>query len=182
MGLQLIFAVETNSKCKSDWIYIKDTIEHFYKYDRTQVKFSPVYMDGKGRYEKQEREISSLISQYAATSKENRSKVIYCFDCDDYDIKQEDLRFLDDAKRYCRERDAEFVWFCKDIERVYLGKKVDNIQKKKESAAFKVKKLIEKVDGKKLTAVAYKANTSNILTVLDRYLERKFLHFNQNVL
>ena len=35
MGLQLIFAVETNSKCKSDWIYIKDTIEHFYKYDRS---------------------------------------------------------------------------------------------------------------------------------------------------
>lgn len=29
MGLQLIFAVETNKKCNSDWIYIKDTIEHF---------------------------------------------------------------------------------------------------------------------------------------------------------
>lgn len=47
MGLQLIFAVETNKKCNSDWIYIKDTIEHFYSYERTQVKFSVVYMDGK---------------------------------------------------------------------------------------------------------------------------------------
>ena len=48
MGLQLVFVVETNKKCNSDWIYIKDTAEHFYEYDRTQIKFSTVYMDGKG--------------------------------------------------------------------------------------------------------------------------------------
>ena len=44
MGLQLIFVVETNKKCKSDWIYIKDTIDRFYQYDQAQVKFSPVYV------------------------------------------------------------------------------------------------------------------------------------------
>lgn len=64
MGMQLIFVVETNKKCKSDWIYIKDTIEHFYQYDRAQVKFTPVYMDGKGKYKNKETEINSLISQY----------------------------------------------------------------------------------------------------------------------
>lgn len=31
MGVQYIFVVETNSKCKSDWIYIRDTIERFYQ-------------------------------------------------------------------------------------------------------------------------------------------------------
>ena len=46
MGVQLIFAVETNKNCNSDWIYIKDTIEQFYEYDRTQLKLSVVYMDG----------------------------------------------------------------------------------------------------------------------------------------
>ena len=30
MGVQLIFTVETNKKCNSDWIYIKDTVEHIY--------------------------------------------------------------------------------------------------------------------------------------------------------
>ena len=30
MGVQLLFAVETNKKCDSDWIYIKNTIEQFY--------------------------------------------------------------------------------------------------------------------------------------------------------
>lgn len=47
MGQQLIFVVETNKKCNSDWIYIKDTIEHFYQYDRAHTKFSTVYMNGK---------------------------------------------------------------------------------------------------------------------------------------
>ena len=45
MGLQLIFVVETNSKSKSDWIYIKDTVERFYQYDQYHVKFTPVYME-----------------------------------------------------------------------------------------------------------------------------------------
>ena len=50
MGLQLIFVVETNKKCKSDWIYIKDTIDKFYLYDMAHVKLSTVYLDGKTKY------------------------------------------------------------------------------------------------------------------------------------
>ena len=69
MGLQLIFVVETNAKCKSDWIYIKDTIDRFYQYDRTEVKLTPVYMDGKGKYIKSEKQVKSLISQYNANGK-----------------------------------------------------------------------------------------------------------------
>lgn len=126
MGVQFIFVVETNKKYKSDWIYIKDTIDYFYEYERTQVKFSPVYMDGRGKYRKKEKEVKSLISQYKATSKSNQSRVIYCFDCDD--------------------NNYDFVWFCKDVEQVYIGKKVDDSKKNKEAAMFKAKKLITKVD------------------------------------
>ena len=53
MGVQFIFVVETNRGCKSDWIYIKETINHFYNYDNN-VKLSEVYMDGKGRYQYKE--------------------------------------------------------------------------------------------------------------------------------
>lgn len=38
MGVQLLFAVETNKKCDSDWIYIKSTIEHFYIVDDSEKK------------------------------------------------------------------------------------------------------------------------------------------------
>lgn len=173
MGLQLIFVVETNARCKSDWIYIKDTIEHFYQYDRTQIKLSCVYLDGKGKYEKKRKDVSSLISQYASTSRTNRSKAIYCFDCDDYDSSPADLEFLRRAQQYCICHEADFVWFCRDIECVYLGKKVDKSRKKTESAGFKLKKLINKVDDKRLSASSYQADTSNIMSILDRYLPRK---------
>lgn len=173
MGLQLIFVVETNKKCKSDWIYIKDTIDRFYQYDQARVKFSPVYMDGKGKYKNKEKEICGLISQYAVGNKTNQSKVIFCFDCDDYDSKPEDAEFLANAKRYCTEKRYDFIWFCKDIERVYLGEKVDESQKKKESATFKAKKLIDVVDESKLGVNNYQKNTSNIMIVIDKYLSRK---------
>lgn len=48
MGLQLIFVVEANEKSKSDWIYMKDTIERFYQLDQAQIKLSPVYMGKEG--------------------------------------------------------------------------------------------------------------------------------------
>ena len=62
MGVQFIFVVETNKQCNSDWIYIKDTIEYFYVYERTRVKLSVVYMDGRGNYnsKKKEKEIKRL--------------------------------------------------------------------------------------------------------------------------
>ena len=132
MGIQFIFVVETNKKCNSDWIYIKDTIEHFYVYERTRVKLSVVYMDGRGNYnsKKKEKEKERLISQYSVTSKSNQSKVIYCFDCDEYNSNPDDSKFLEDAKKYCDDKGYDFVWFCKDVEQVYIGKKVDDSQKK----------------------------------------------------
>lgn len=174
MGLQLIFAVETNKKCKSDWIYIKETIDKFYEYSQSQVKLSVVYMDGKGKYQNKsvKREINKLIKQYAATSKTNESKVIYCFDCDDYDRNQEDATFIKNAGQYCETEGYEFVWFCKDVERVYLGEKVKDSQKQKEAVIFKTKKMINNVNIKNLRMDNYRSNTSNIINILDKYLNR----------
>ena len=75
MGLQLIFVVETNKKCKSDWIYIKETIDKFFNFNPAQVKLSTVYLNGKGNYntKSKEKEIALLESQYRSTSKDNVS-------------------------------------------------------------------------------------------------------------
>ena len=173
MALQLVFVVETNSKCKSDWIYIKDTIEQFYLYDRTQTKFTPVYMDGKGKYKNKEKDIKTLISQFEHSNKENQTYVIYCFDCDDYDANPVDLEFLKNAKDYCDKHGYDFVWFCKDIEQVYLNRKVADKEKKKASYFFKEKRLIVNVDSSKLSRNEYRNNTSNIMRVIDKYLRRR---------
>lgn len=173
MGVQLIFAVESNKKSKSDWIYIKDTIEHFYPYDRAQVKLSPVYMGGKGNYKGKEKEIARLISQYGSASRGNLSRVIYCFDCDDHNANAEDRSFLTEARRFCEEKGYDFVWFCKDIECVYLERPVEKSQKTKAAGEFKAKKRISGVDSGRLSAGQYQENASNILCVIDQYLERK---------
>lgn len=177
MGLQLIFVVESDKKCKSDWIYIRDTIEHFYSYDQAHTRFSQVYMDGKGNYDrsKTKGEIESYVSQYEnkKNPSANRSVVVYCFDCDDYDSKPEDLAFLNAAQQYCVEQGHEFIWFCKDVERVYLGQEVSKGQKNKETVTFRTKKLIGQIDEKRLQIDRFRANTSNIMCVLDKYLERK---------
>ena len=166
MGLQLILVVETNEKCKSDWIYIKDTIEHFYQYNQAQTKFTPVYMDGKGKFKNKEREINTAISQYAHSNKANQSIVIYFFDCDKYDTKPEDAQFLIDAKLYCDTKAYDFVWFCKDIEQVYLGNSVADSQKKKTAASFKAKKGIKNIDKSKLLFNNYVVKTSCCLTIM----------------
>ena len=173
MGLQLIFVVETNKKCKSDWIYIKETIDCFFNIDPAQIKLSTVYLDGKGKYATKKREIESLEAQYSSTSKENRSQTILCLDCDDYDIKFEDQEFLKTVKQYCVDNSMELIWFCKDIESVYIGKTVSDSEKKAEATKFKSKGMIKQVDVRKLSRDTYTINSSNIIKVLEKYLAKK---------
>ena len=78
MGSQFIFVVETNKKCQSDWMYIKDTIEHFYTFDGTQVKLSTVYMDGRGNYKKKESNYSAPRLGYINFWSKQR-KYNFCF-------------------------------------------------------------------------------------------------------
>ena len=78
---------------------------------------------------------------------------------------------MKDAKKYCDDKGYDFVWFCKDVEQVYIGKKVNDSQKKDVAAKFKEHKQIKEVDVKKLNAENYRINTSNIMTVLNRHQE-----------
>ena len=130
-------------------------------------------MHGKGNYKIREKEIKRLISQYASMTKTNEQKVIYCFDCDDYDMKKEDADFLSEAQQYCERNGYDFAWFCKDIERVYVGRKVEDSQKTKEAASFKKKKAIGNIKADRLSVDAYQADTSNLMKILDKYLKRK---------
>ena len=173
MSNHLIFCVESNKKAITDYIYIKHTIGHFYPfYNRADTKFSVVYMDGKGNYSKPKvaRQIEKYANHYRVTNPDGRNIVIYCFDCDDYDIKHEDKAFLVEAHDYCNRNGYRFVWFCKEVESVYLGKRVSDNEKVKEANAFARKKGIESIDGKKLRANAYRDTCSNICSVLDEYL------------
>ena len=175
MGLQLIFVVETNEKCKSDWIYIKSLLNQYYTYG-ANVKISTVYMDGRGNYKKKQSMIKTMISQYKKASDNNETKVIYCFDCDRYDTNPDDRDFLNISQKYCNEKGYEYIWFCRDVESVFLGRKIPDKQKKREAAKYKAKNLVTRVDKARLSQKDFGENRSNILVVLDKYiplLERK---------
>ena len=167
MGLQLIFVVEANKKSKTDRIYIKETIDRFYKYNVAHLKLSTVYMDGKNKYLSKVKEVNLLISKYNGASSINVTKVIYCFDCDDYDSNPVDKEFLEKTQEFCKANNYEYVWFCKDIERVYLGKKVEDGHKNSEATRFKANKLIDGVSQSRLNGKSISPNMSNILSVLD---------------
>ena len=172
MGMQLIFCVEADAVCKSDFIYIKQVIRNFYSIDYVNVRVTPVYMDGKGNYAspKINRTVKKWIKDYAAGNKRGKSQVIYCFDCDSFDSKPEDQNFLSQAEKYCRDNGFEFVWFCKDIEHVFLGKRIASNLKKKEAESFSRKNLIANVSLENLKCNRFQDKKSNLCIVLDKYL------------
>lgn len=172
MGIQLIFCVEADLRSKSDYIYIKNTIEHFYTYDRAQVKLSPIYMGSKWKYNQNKvlKQIEQLIKKYNSASKENKTEVFYCVDCDDFDVRKEDSDYLDKLNVFCTKRKYNVIWFCKEIESVYLGKRINDNAKKTAAVKFAVQRKIEGVDQKMLYGKKYKDKCSNICGVLDLYI------------
>lgn len=65
------------------------------------------------------------------------------------------------------------MWFCHDVEEVFWGHKVSDSQKVQEVAKFRSKKKIEEMQIEKLMCDIKRACTSNIINILDKYLDRK---------
>lgn len=168
-GLQLIFCLETNSKTLSDWIYIKEILDFYYKNNDGTVKYSKVFLNGKGNYDSRHTNITKnkLIKEFNASEADNISKVIYVIDTDDYDLKNDEKKFLERIKKYCKDNNYDLVLFCKDIERVMIGMKINKNQKDVYAAQFKRKALINKVKKESLSSTSIKQNSSNVLCVLD---------------
>ena len=171
MGCQLLFCVETDKQCNSDWIYIKNFIDTYCTYDKAEIRFEKLYMGGKGKYNtpKFERMVQKKISDYKKITKGD-TVVIYCFDCDDYDIEPRDKDRIEAEEQYCRDKGFEFVWFCKDIERVFVGQKVPDDEKKKTAEEYSKKGLITTLKPEKMHGTKFKNGVSNLANVLERYM------------
>lgn len=170
MAVQMIFCVETNKQADTDWIYLSEALKHIYV--RTnQIKFTKVNMGTKSKYNS--REVLKDIQKKTSDFVLGETKVFYCIDTDFYDTCHEHQKEFEDIKKFCSENGYELIWFCHDVEEVFLGRKVPDSEKIKEAANFRRKEMIAKVKSVNLTANSLKKNASNILSVLDNYLERK---------
>lgn len=168
MNKLVLFCVESTPQADTDTLYIQETLEHFYvRSSKITIRF--VHMKSKTRYNsKTVREEIKRRSMYFEDI-----TVIYCVDTDDYDISSDSNELLNKIREHCESNNYEFIFFCKDIEDVYWGQKVQKTKKISEASRFRSSKSIEKVNEKLLQRGQYQAHCSNILNVLDRYFTRK---------
>lgn len=169
MGLQLIFCVETNKQADTDWVYIMEAIRFRYNLP-SQINLNKIYMETKSKYDS--RKVLGEIEKRTKCYK-GETKVIYCIDTDAYESNYEQKQEFEKVKRFCEKNGYDLIWFCHDVEEVFLGKQVENSQKVKAAAMFRSSKGIEHVQMQKLSATDVRSKCSNVLSVLDKYLERK---------
>lgn len=170
MAIQMILCVETNKKADTDSIYILETIRYWYELNN-QVKISKVYMNTKSRYHS--KDVLKEIEKKAKDFTIGETRVIYCIDTDQYEINMDHATEFDNINKFCTENNYDLIWFCHDVEEVFLGKKVLDSQKVLEAAMFRRKNKIVELKGDKLSCSEKHIYASNILNILDKYLQRK---------
>lgn len=170
MAIQMMLCVETNKKADTDSIYISETINYLYTVNN-QIKISKVYMNTKSRYKSKDvlKEINQKIKAFTI----GETKIIYCIDTDDFERNIDHQKEFHEISRFCEENAYDLIWFCHDVEEVFLGKKVPDSQKVQAAGTFRRKRKIEEMDLNKLSSGVIRIHTSNILNVLDKYLTRK---------
>ena len=170
MAIQMILCVETNKRADTDSIYISEVINHWYSINN-QIKISKVYMNTKSKYNSKDviKEIKTKTEAFTI----GETKVIYCIDTDQYEKNADHVKELSDICQYCEVNNYDLIWFCHDVEEVFLGHKASDSQKVQEAAAFRRKKKIEEILVDKLSSGVKRVGVSNILNVLDKYLPRK---------
>ena len=159
--IKLVFVMETRSSNRSDWMYIKSTIDFFYK-PRT-FALDKIFATSKTELIKQDTKIN------AKTNDSSREiKVIMVADYD----REEELN--QKIENYCNAHDYDLVWMNLDVEDVYLGKQISSNQKKSEAINFQYKKhkLLPKLDGLDNKTPLKTRHTTNLLVILDKYLSR----------
>ncbi len=170
MNQQIILCVESNKRSKTDNIYIKETIEHFFEIGN-EVKIQFVNMENKDNYKS--RTVLNQIKEYIRDYKIGESTVIYCIDLDQYEADSVQARENEDIEVFVKQNGYELIWFNHDIEEVYLGQRVEKGEKVKLAADFKKHGAIKDVPRDKLSSKKIAKGKSNILAVLSNHLKQQ---------
>ncbi|MGN0412239.1 MAG: hypothetical protein ACI4FV_04320 [Lachnospiraceae bacterium] len=170
MALQMILCMETNKSAATDYIYIRDTINRFYMCNN-KIRITPIYMNSKSRY--RSKNVKLQIQRFIKDFTIGETKVIYCIDTDSYEVDMNHAKELEELERYCDANGYDLIWFCHDVEEVYIGKRISDKQKVAEATIFRRMNKMQTVPEEKLSNGCKRKGVSNILLVLDKYLCRK---------
>ncbi len=166
----IVFCVETDKKTATDPKYIDKALQYFYEADKYSFKPQWVYLNGKGNYNKRAvlKEIKEKIGPYKDTS-----EVVYCIDIDKQNANPEVQKINQDIIAFCESNNYKLVWFCKNIEEVFLGRSIPNTSKAREAKKFANLKNLGIASEKSLKAEKIGEKQSNLLVVMDKILVRK---------
>ncbi|MDD3348766.1 MAG: hypothetical protein RBR48_06230 [Bacilli bacterium] len=167
--MQIIIVCECKSKSKSDYHYIKATIDKNYDLRGKNIKLSPIYLEGKGDWNKKERRINYYRCKYKSTGE---TKVVFCLDYDDPKKTKNNIAKNKEIEKYCRQKDYELVWFNGNIEQVFLGRDIKKSEKVKEAEKFLSSRQIETLDMNKLSInkITLETKGSNLFVILNKLI------------
>ena len=168
---QVILCVETNKQANTDVGYIDAVIKQLYQIG-TEIKLQYKYFNGKGGYNAPKL-LKEIKKDIAALKGGSSSEVIYCIDTDKYDSDAEVQKLNADIENFCHQNGYGFIWFCRDVEEVFLHKAVDDSKKKEAVAKFKAGNDLGQATEQTLSASSMARKKSNMLLVLDKVLNRK---------
>ena len=76
-----------------------------------------------------------------------------------------------EKQSYCKEHNYEFVWFCHDVEEVFLGHSVHKSEKTKCAIQYDARNGINNVKISNLKVEKMAGRKSNLVIVFDKYLK-----------
>ena len=122
----MIFLVETNKQCNSDWMYIKSTLDIYFPITQN-IHYQPVYMNGKSKYNSAQCQtrVNALAKSYAKTGD---TVVFLCIDLDDWKNNTKDSEMNAKIENYCSQNGYHLIWFHKNIEHVFW--KIEHVESK----------------------------------------------------
>lgn len=160
--MELILVMETRPSCKSDYRYIKSTIDYFYCSRQFQIK--PIFAKCKGELIKQDKKIAEEMKRYG-------DKCVAVI-CTDYDSSSDPNN--QKIENYCKEKGFDLIWMNRNVEEVYLGKmkikSKDQASKdflRHQNAFFSMAKNLDEINPLVHTC------STNIKTIFDKYLQKK---------
>ncbi len=161
----IVFCVESDKKAQTDNKYIDKAIRNYYCIDNN-IKIAYINMNGKGNYNNKStiRQIKRLFS-----GDFEEKYVVYCVDID----KSSDIATVNlnkNIENFCAIKSYNFVWFCKDIEEVFLHKHVSDSDKVSESNKFMRTTGIGEAKREYLHSNSQTPRHSNLLVVLDSFM------------
>jgi len=164
----VVLCVETDQKAQTDDKYIDKVIRQFYIIDNN-IKIAYVHMNGKGNYNK--KTVANQIKKWFSGDFDERH-VAYCIDIDN----QADSAIIEQNKKieeYCMSLNYDLIWFCRDIEEVFLHKRISKSDKIGESNKFMRVQGMGKATETSLSSKYQVTKSSNLLCILDSCMDRK---------